>query len=74
MTRDPLIKHRLAHGTVADAKLTDECPSGATTMGHRPYKCPCCDGYGKRQVIRAMMTNINFEPCGSCGGTGVVWG
>lgn len=55
-------------------RSTEESPSGATTTGLRPYQCPCCDGYGKRQLIRPMMTNIVFEPCHSCAGTGVVWG
>lgn len=56
------------------ARDTQESPSGATMTGRRPYKCPCCDGYGKRQVIRPMMTAIIFEPCQACAGTGVVWG
>ena len=55
-------------------RSTEESPSGATTAGRRPYQCPCCDGYGKRQVIRQMMTAIIYEPCQSCAGTGVVWG
>lgn len=56
------------------ARDTQESPSGATMAGRRPYKCPCCDGYGKRQVIRQMMTAIIYEPCHACAGTGVVWG
>ena len=55
-------------------RSTEESPSGATMAGRRPYKCPCCDGYGKRQVIRQMMTAIIYEPCQSCAGTGVVGG
>lgn len=51
---------------------TEESPSGATTIGRRPYKCPCCDGYGKREGRR--VAKIIFEPCCTCDGTGVVWG
>lgn len=56
------------------ARSVEESPSGATATGLRPYKCPCCNGYGKRQIIRSMMTNIIYAPCYSCGGQGVVWG
>lgn len=59
---------------IGNLRSTEESPSGATMAGRRPYKCPCCDGYGRRQVIRQMMTAIIYEPCQSCAGTGVVWG
>ena len=39
-----------------------------------PYKCPCCDGWGKRQEVRSADTEAYREvACPSCGGTGVVW-
>jgi hypothetical protein len=41
-----------------------------------PKKCPCCDGWGKREIwlpIQASAEPIEKE-CFACYGTGVVWG
>jgi len=47
----------------------------------RPYSCPVCGGNG--MVANGFYTattavygakDTSFEPCRSCGGTGVVWG
>lgn len=39
----------------------------------QPHKCPCCDGYGRREVAQAMGTTIRYEQCHACKGTGIVW-
>lgn len=41
-----------------------------------PFKCPCCDGHGKRATVVGMYsgTAAEYSECVSCGGTGVVWG
>ena len=40
----------------------------------RPFKCPCCDGWGKRQAGLTVGTAIQYETCHACLGTGLVWG
>ena len=37
-----------------------------------PYKCPCCDGWGKRSKTNAE-GNWKDTVCSSCDGTGLVW-
>lgn len=39
-----------------------------------PYKCPACDGWGKR--VPAVDTSSAWPapvPCPACGGSGVIW-
>ena len=44
--------------------------------GKAPYKCPCCDGWGKRIDPEAMSGRTVYPKitCSSCSGTGIVWG
>jgi hypothetical protein len=45
----------------------------ATSLRKDPFKCPSCDGIGKR--IKPNFQDggdINFE-CVSCKGTGIIW-
>ncbi len=38
-----------------------------------PYKCPCCDGWGKRQVPVYGYNEYEERVCLACNGTGLVW-
>jgi len=41
-----------------------------------PHKCPCCDGWGQREVWQpywGTSTVPMTKPCTACGGSGVVW-
>jgi DnaJ-class molecular chaperone len=39
-----------------------------------PHKCPCCDGWGKRDAVRsADSVTQRLEDCPSCSGSGVIW-
>lgn len=42
-------------------------------MSQTPHKCPCCDGWGVREVWTTISTTPERRSCQSCGGTGVVW-
>lgn len=42
----------------------------------KPYKCPCCDGWGKREIpLTGLGTSATPEKtdCPSCKGRGVIW-
>ncbi len=38
-----------------------------------PYKCPVCDGIGKRIYYPDCTINTQTVTCHACGGTGIVW-
>lgn len=42
---------------------------------NRPWKCPVCDGWGRRFFVPGMPNEKNSQltKCGTCAGSGVVW-
>lgn len=39
-----------------------------------PHKCPCCDGFGQRNVSWPIDNRTAaVETCRACGGAGVLW-
>lgn len=43
----------------------------------QPFKCPACDGQGKRVLPPAYSggtcVSMTESPCHACNGTGIVW-
>lgn len=49
-------------------------PERASSPPALPYKCPCCDGWGRRPNWRAVGTAADESIyCNACSGTGVLW-
>jgi len=42
---------------------------------HRPWKCPACDGWGRRAYFHGISEEMKkqLNCCGACDGTGIVW-
>ncbi len=42
---------------------------------HKPWKCPVCDGWGKRMYTPGISAQVKAQlaTCESCHGSGVVW-
>ena len=57
-------------------------PTPLITRAQPPYKCPCCDGWGKRlsgpssyveDTGTVMISTGGFVSCPACNGSGLVW-
>jgi hypothetical protein len=44
-----------------------------SVKGTTPFKCPCCDGWGRRYDPGPVATAINVVACVACNGTGIIW-
>lgn len=38
-----------------------------------PYRCPSCNGYGRRIPANPLPLTDPSESCRSCDGTGILW-
>jgi hypothetical protein len=50
-------------GQYHDCGGTPTLTRGTIQIQTKPHKCPCCDGWGKRESTQ----------CTACGGAGVLW-
>jgi len=61
-------------GVTVPPLYSHRCNRTTTEVG-APLRCPCCDGWGARDVWQPAQSTSAPDrvACPACGGTGVLW-